>query len=249
MLPESDTISVILNCYKRLDSLPLQISAIENQTIKPIEIFIWVNASEEYKTSNKSIFNKYKTVISNFNFGVWSRFYHAMNTTGKYVCVFDDDTIPGTKWFENCLSEMKKREGLYGTRGVIFDPSRDYRIAGDVGWHSGNLQTSEVDIVGHSWFFPRHFISAFCADTTIPYSSICGEDMHFSYTIQKFLKAKTFVPPHPVTDLQMWGSIPQHGIHWGTDQNAISNRSDIDEKFKSSLNLYRSKGFKLFLDK
>ena len=94
MSNKSDTISVVLNCYKRLDSLPLQLDAIEKQTIKPLEILIWVNASEEYKKSNKSIFNKYKTTISNYNFGVWSRFYHAMNASGKYICIFDDDTIP-----------------------------------------------------------------------------------------------------------------------------------------------------------
>jgi len=242
-------ITALINCYKRWDSLPLQIEAIENQTIAPHEICLWVNASEEFNKFDKKIFNKYKTVISNYNYGVWSRFFHAMNSTGEFVCVFDDDTIPGSKWFENCFTEMKKREGLYGTRGVIFNPQANYKIAGDVGWHSGNQHTTEVDIVGHSWFFPRRYLSAFCAEAEIPQSTICGEDMHFSYAIQKHLKAKTFVPPHPTTDLQMWGSIPQHGMLWGTDKNAISNRSDIEEKFKNSLDFYRSKGFQLILDK
>jgi hypothetical protein len=237
-------ISVILNCYKRFDSLPLQLQAIENQTIKPHEILIWVNASEEYKKTDKKIFNNYKTVISNYNFGVWPRFYHAMNTTGDYVCLFDDDTIPGKKWFENCMTEMNKQEGLYGTRGLVFS-NYNYDYSEDIGWHSGNETTRQVDIVGHAWFFPKKFASAFCRETETPSSSLCGEDIHFSYSIQKYMNGKTFVPPHPVTDLEMWGSIPKYGMHWGCDKNAISTNPDAHPRFQKALASYKDKGFKL----
>lgn len=242
---EIPKISVILNCYKRWDSLRLQINAIENQTIKPHEICLWVNASDEFNKFDKKIFNKYKTVISNHNYGVWSRFAHVLNTTGDYVCVFDDDTIPGKKWFENCMKEMKKQEGLYGTRGLIFRDQHYANYIADVGWHSGNENTTKVDIVGHAWFFPKHYISAFWNETKEPTSKFCGEDIHFSYTIQKYLNANTYVPPHPVSDLDMWGSIPKYGIQWGCDKNAISERTDIADKFKIALNEYYDRGFKL----
>jgi hypothetical protein len=31
--------------------------------------------------------------------------------------------------------------------------------------------------------------------------------MHFSYTIQKYLNLKTYVPPHPENDRSLWGSL------------------------------------------
>ncbi len=241
-------ISVILNCYKRFDSLPIQIEAIKKQTIQPHEIFLWVNASDNFNKFDKKIFNQYVTVISNFNFGVWSRFSHAFNTTGEYICVFDDDTIPGKKWFENCLNEMNKKEALYGTRGVIFN-DYNYNIAEDVGWHSANTHTTQVDIVGHSWFFPRKYIECFWKESIIPESRFCGEDIHFSYSIQKYLDAPTLVPPHPREDIEMWGSKPELGWRFGADNNAISREPDHLDKFAKALNEYKRKGFKLLKNK
>ena len=36
-------ISVILNAYKRIDFLDYQINKIQEQTVKPSEIMVWVN--------------------------------------------------------------------------------------------------------------------------------------------------------------------------------------------------------------
>lgn len=237
-------ISVIINCFKRFESLSLQLDAIENQTIKSHEILLWVNASENFDKFDKKIFNQYKTVISNYNFGVWSRFAHVLNTTGDYVCVFDDDTIPGRKWFENCTNEMQKEEALYGTRGLIFK-DYNYNIDEDVGWHSANRHTTQVDIVGHSWFFPRKYIGAFWNEAPIPTSLFCGEDTHFSYTIQKYLNARTLVPPHPPEDIEMWGSRPDYAWAFGADNNAISRRPDHLIMFGNALVEYKNKGFRL----
>jgi len=237
-------ISVIVNCFRRFESLKMQLDSIESQTIKPHEILLWVNASDVFKKFDKNIFNKYRTVISNYNYGVWSRFSHVFNTSGDYVCIFDDDTIPGKKWFENCINQMQKEEALYGTRGVIFN-DYNYTIKEDVGWHSANLETKQVDIVGHSWFFPRYYISSFWKDAIIPNSLLCGEDIHFSYSIQKYLNKKTLVPPHPKHDLDMWGSIPKYGWEFGADNNAISRNPNHLNMFSKALNEYKQKGFKL----
>ena len=39
-------VSVVLNCYKRSRWLEEQISALDNQTVKPVEILVWKNYSE-----------------------------------------------------------------------------------------------------------------------------------------------------------------------------------------------------------
>ena len=118
-----------------------------------------------------------------------------MKTTSEYICVLDDDTIPSEKWFENCIHCIEnENNGLYGTIGVIFN-DLDYRSYIRHGWANPNEETKEVDIVGHSWFFHRDLLGAFWRESKVPVSHLCGEDMHFSYAIQKYLALKTYVDP------------------------------------------------------
>jgi hypothetical protein len=44
----------------------------------------------------------------------------ALLANTEYVCIFDDDTIPGKRWFENYLSTIKQYNGLLGTVDVLF---------------------------------------------------------------------------------------------------------------------------------
>jgi len=74
-------ISVILTKYKREHRFEEQYQSVENQSIKPEEILVCDNRSQ--------------------NLGVWSRFSTALHAKGEFVCVIDDDTIPGEKWLEN----------------------------------------------------------------------------------------------------------------------------------------------------
>ena len=70
-----NNITVILNCYKRPEYLKEQIEAIENQTIKPKEIWIWYNAPENSKQIDlNENFGKYKIIQSNHNFKFHARF-------------------------------------------------------------------------------------------------------------------------------------------------------------------------------
>ena len=53
----------------------------------------------------------------------------------------------------------------------------------------------------------REWLSAFWRELPNPIYKTCGEDMHFSYMLQKYLNIKTYVPPHPHNDKEMWGSL------------------------------------------
>ena len=179
-------VTVILNTYKRLTNLPKQIESLNSQTIKPTAILIWQNQGDgEFPKEFLSI-----ALVSqnNFNYGVWARFAFALNARTEYVCIFDDDTIPGKKWLENCLSTMKNHEGLLGTRGLKFRSKSRYTPNYDYGWNNPSHETKKVDIVGHSWFFKREWLATFWRELPPKdFSFIAGEDIHFSYTLQKYL--------------------------------------------------------------
>lgn len=220
---DQEEITVVLNIYKRAQHLDEQFESIMNQTIKPHKIIIWNNGCSDdftkYKNNSDVLF-----FDSNHNFGVWSRFFISFIANTKYVCIFDDDTIPGSKWFENCINTLSIiGNGILGTCGMIFKPGDDYDHIRRVGWVDPNENITEVDAICHSWFFPRKMFDAYINDlpNTEQFKTF-GEDMHLSHTYQKFKNIKTYVPPHPKNKPELWGSDFNKGWAYGTEKCAIS---------------------------
>lgn len=238
-------ISVILNAYKRTEHLQKQIDALNRQTIKPSRIYVWQNAACVVPEHIKS---QVTFVECNENLGVWARFSLALNAETEFVCLFDDDTIPGSKWFENCLNTMKTHEGLLGTRGLRFLAPNRYHPFISFGWDGPVSDVTQVDIVGHSWFFKREWLGAFWRELPpLDASKIAGEDIHFSYAIQKYLGLNTYVPPHPLDDLELWGSQPETAIELGSSHVAISSGKESLSRFDKALIYYSGRGFNIFL--
>jgi len=235
-------ITVILNGYKRPHVLKNQLEAINNQTIKPKEIMLWQNNDLGF---DPNITKKLTTAVCNSNLGVWARFAYALNAKTEYICIFDDDTIPGPKWLENCYNTIQTHNGLLGTIGVKFMTKTSYQPIQRYGWANPNEDVVEVDIVGHAWFFRREWLSTFWSELPdIDQSPIVGEDIHFSYTLKKYLGLSTYVPPHPANDKSMWGSMPELAWKIGQDSAAISmNHSNLDVMSQTYVN-YIKKGFK-----
>ena len=234
-------ITVVFNGYKRPANLKEQFDAVTASTIPPKNIMYWQNSMPGVEYDNNYI-NKCISSMSNTNFGVWSRFYYALNARTNWVCIFDDDTIPGKKWLENCYNTIQTHEGLLGTIGVIFN-DLEYQSYTRYGWANPNNKIEEVDIVGHSWFFKREWLGAYWRDCDLPLHYLSGEDVHFSYAIQKFLNLKTYVPPHPENDKEMWGSQYDTAMKLGVDNVAISCNYH-GSHFGKNLLHYKNKGFK-----
>lgn len=226
---DNPTITIILNGYKRPHTLRRQLRASKNQTIPPNEILLWRNDAKSPLTDLKFFLGPRRGIegaSSTQNLGVWARFAFALMSKSEFVCIIDDDTIPSSRWLENCLSSFRTQPGLYGTIGVKFDSAAGYDGKQTrVGWDNPNDQIERVDIVGHSWFFPKEYLRFFWREfpNTIPISA--GEDIHFSYTLQKFAGIGTFVPPHPVNSPELWGSQPAVATKLGGDANATANHA------------------------
>lgn len=237
----SNDITAIINGFRRFSTLEEQYNSIANQTIKPKEILFWQNHHPEtFDKFSTKIIQNCKSAICNQNFGVWARFAYALNAKTKYICIFDDDTIPGIKWFENCLSTINSHRGLLGTRGIIFPNKNSYHHSNGIGWETANKDTVKVDIVGHCWFFEREWLSAYWAEMPPLEYFYAGEDMHFSYAIQKHYNLNTYVPPHPAEDKRLWGSLK--AVEYGNGKEATANFA-IPEMYKY-LNYIVGKGFK-----
>jgi hypothetical protein len=237
-------IAVILNAFKRTEYLSQQLDAIENQTIKPTQIYVWQNKGGHIEEHLKGRF--ILAECSN-NLGVWARFAFALNIDADFVCLFDDDTIPGSKWFENCIKTIANYDGLLGTRGLRYLSTKRYNPYEEYGWDNPNEETIQVDIVGHAWFCRREHLSMFWSEMPPKDASkLAGEDIHFSYMLQKF-GLGTYVPPHPKDDKEMWGSLPEYGTKLGRNSAAISQNISSTDKFDLAYQYYISHGFELVL--
>lgn len=242
----NNDITVILNGYRRPDYLKEQYESVANQTVQPKNIFFFNNYyPETFDKFDQDVISKCISTRSNANFGVWGRFAHALNARTKYVCIFDDDTIPGKKWLENCLETSKTHRGLLGTRGLIFHNKFNYWENDYFGWQSQNEEPIHVDILGHCWFFEREWLTAYWRELPPEEFFFAGEDMHFSYTIQKYLGINTYVPPHPKDDKEMWGSLK--AVEYGSDKEATCTYAG--GHIGAYYNYIMSKGFKIIRDK
>ena len=109
-MSKNKEVSVVLNGFRRPFTLEKQYEAIKKQSIPTKEIFFWKNHPEDNTQFDFSKYNDIAIAANNANYGVWARFAFALNATSEYVCVFDDDTIPSEKWFENCINCIENEQ-------------------------------------------------------------------------------------------------------------------------------------------
>jgi len=227
-MSSSPLISVILTAWNRPQYLEEQVNAVLGQTVKPYEIILWYNQPSKkfgiFKQKQWVDFknsDKVKKIICDFNFGIVPRFSIASCVDGEYVSIFDDDTIPGNRWFENCLQFIDKEKCILGTIGLRYLSLKNDRVDTEkprMGWEGKNENLEFVDLVGHSWFFRKEWAKYFWLEE--PLIKTFGEDIHFCAMLQK-KGVRAACPPHPASEKELWGSLyPERGI----DRVAISSK-------------------------
>lgn len=218
----SDT-TVILNLYRREEYLEEQIHAIKNQSVQPKEIWLWINAHKDNENFDPGKYNIDRVFRNDHNWKYYGRFAAALLADTKYIAMFDDDTIPGSGWFRNCIDCIEgDYNGILGGAGVKLQ-SPFYVQHERVGWNgeTTNEDTVEVDLVGHAWFFEREWLKYLWTEK--PFTWDNGEDIQFGYLAKTLGGIRTFVPPHPAGCPSLHSSIK--GWNYGTDNKASSNGS------------------------
>jgi hypothetical protein len=218
-------ITVILNMYRRPENIPMQVGAIKKQTVQPKQTWVWVNSHEDNKDFDRSTLNVDRIFDNDFNWKFYGRFAAALLADTEYIAIFDDDTVPGNQWFKNCLETMETHEGILGSAGVIL--KSPYYVQHDrCGWPTQNEETTEVDLVGHAWFFKREWLSHLWSEKPTTWDN--GEDIQFSFLAQQKGGIKTYCPPHPTGDKSLHGSVL--GNELGIDSKATSNNNETSHQ-------------------
>jgi len=129
-IEKDGSVTVILNLYKRVGVLELQIESLLKQTLshKIDEIWICIYASpavEEFKKVVRS-FNddRLKLIVSDTNYKYYGRFQMAAGAESKYVLIIDDDMIAAPRWLEllYAASQHEEIRGVLGAIGWLYPP-------------------------------------------------------------------------------------------------------------------------------
>lgn len=210
-------ITVILNAYKRTDYLKEQVEAVRNQSIPPEDIWIWYNKPEDREQIELDA-PGCKIVQCNHNFKFHGRFALGLLAQTPYVAFFDDDTIPSHRWFENCINTIDQGcDGILGTIGVVLTGDA-YAPNYKVGWDFPNEHTHEVDLVGHGWFLNKEHLRYMWYEEPLSWDN--GEDIQLSYLALKHGNVRTYVPPHPKEETELWGNNPKTATKYANDKDA-----------------------------
>jgi len=112
-------ITVILTAWKRTH-LQKQLTYILNQSKKPYQIWIYQNESHfdiQISELAKKEHNISLIQSKDINFKFHGRFVLPLLCDTEYAAVFDDDTMPGPRWLENCLDTSKRNNCIVGANG------------------------------------------------------------------------------------------------------------------------------------
>lgn len=227
-------IAVMLTAYKRTHLLDQQIAAIEKQTVPPESIFVWNGSGGRLRLPN----GVQECSVACCNLGVWPRFMAAGTLPTETVAVFDDDTIPGPRWFENCMNTAKVTgPAVLGACGVSFvGGNRQDRTY--PGWKTPAPHIVECDLVGHAWFMPTSVLSNWEGAPHLEYP-YCGEDYWISVHAQR-MGMKTYAVAHPPQDKTWWGSL-EGGL--GTDEHALWTQPGAEAEKQKVHDYYLSIGW------
>ena len=246
-------VTTVLNVYKRPEYLSSQYQAIKNQSI---DSSVWIDytvpeGEQMYDLRSVAPTAKVTTRV-NQNLYHFGRFFYALNSNTEYVFICDDDILPGQDYLKHCIETINTIGNCVVTGyGLRFDRSiPEYKAVEKYGWHNiatGGLDIPvQVDMGGHSWFMKRETLNFILREMPLSFKN--GEDLHFSYMLNKYSKIPLIVPPHKLDEPKTWSCDYEKGMMMGNDDNATFRRPDHTSLRTEAVQYYLNNDWKLYRD-
>lgn len=225
---KNDSWTAVITLWRRGDYLKEQLTAIMNQTITPDNIIIIQN--ESHLTIDRKDFSQFNfTLIKSDLNSLYTRWIIGYLSDSKYVCVFDDDVIPGRKWIELCIQTSNKYNALVGPSGRIAQPGSQ------PAWKSIETQESGedelCDWVCNSYFFQTSWIKYVVAADRYAGSQKTYDDIQLATTLKAFGGINTVVPGQPKKNPELNGHTKRQ---YGHDEHALWKRQPTEHMLSRS---------------
>lgn len=221
--------SAIITLWKRSGYLDEQITSIKSQTIPPEEIFIIQN--EAHLQFDASMFGNnppIHVITSSLN-SLYTRFILGYLSCSEYICVFDDDVIPGEEWIQNCFCCSHKHNALVGPSGRVA------AINNEPAWTSiesyESVKDELCDWVCNSYFFKRDWIQYLHMNERPEKAHMTYDDIHFAASLRAFGGITAAVPAQ---DLEKPRTLGHQKRSYGHDSHALWKRQNLEHRDKRS---------------
>jgi FkbM family methyltransferase len=219
-----EDITILVNCFNRPEYLQTQIDSLLSQSIVPEKIIVL--STKPYKDFSIPRIDGVDYIIVENDQGLNTRFAAGLVAKTRYLCILDDDIIPGCKWIETCLNIIKKENSIICGYGIRYTEKLNDASGKKFGDHGVRSEKIEyVDMAGHSWFMKREWLKYFWMEE--PFDWEVSDDIHLSYTMKKYGNIKLLVSPYPENDKDVWGNIKPE---WGLGRKALHARSQEDKE-------------------
>lgn len=190
---------VVIGVYEGIGNVDKILSQVAIQTYKPKQVIVWVNKNVKKNFNANELLKKYKglqIIESSYNYGVYSRFTATYLLATNYAMVFDDDTIPGQLWAENCALTFNEvgNNAILGATGVTLQSDNYYNHI-KCGNDTNTKKITKCDLVGHCWVFNRKLAKYILEDAPLSFTN--GEDIHFSANAKIAEGINTYIPAQP----------------------------------------------------
>ncbi|KAL9660186.1 hypothetical protein QQ045_024998 [Rhodiola kirilowii] len=237
--PNKPKITVILNHFKR-KTLCAQLDSLLHQTL-PFH-HVWVlafgtpNANSLSRIVNSYNDSRISFITSKYDFKYYGRFQMALQTEADLIYIVDDDIIPGKKMLQilsHVAGTQKYQNSVLGSIGRIlpfrqkdftFPSYRKFRSkeAGlylpDPAYDIIVDKIVQVDFLSSSWFLSAELVRTLFIEA--PMTFMTGEDLHLSYTLQKYRNAGSYVLPVDAEDKETWGD-SEHRLAYVSETTVI----------------------------
>lgn len=226
---EKYNIVAILTAWKR-DYFKEQLNSLINQTVKVDKIIILNNGGSDLSYLKNEVNCEISIIKSDVNTKFWGRHSIANMFNCEYILLLDDDTIPGSKWVENCLRLSNQKNCIVTGNGRSIDNK--------ISWGDGGRvdQDMQVAFGGHSWFFKKEWMKYYLTEKPFSYDS--GEDIWISALCKLNGGISTWMP-------EQLGETSAHKNSYADDQHASYQLNNWDNIRENICNHYIEKGWSL----
>lgn len=225
--PATSTWTAIITMWKRSDYLAEQLSAIKTQSFAPAEIIIILNENHISEQTIRDIGGPDIRIVRSDVNSLYSRWAIAYIAKGEYVCVFDDDIIPGSLWIENAMRASKQYNALVGPSGRIYSKNGKHGyyklVVPAENWSDKQTIDCGVtdvycDWVCNSYLFKREWVGYALGAVRYQESFKTFDDIQLATSLYIYGGIQCITPMQPSSNKELHGSL-KHS--YGNDAHAI----------------------------
>ena len=244
-------VTAILTVFKRGANFARQLAALDASSMKPSQYFVWQTGSHsDINASTSGRADIGHIHIHGYDFMYHGRFLPTLMVETEWVCLFDDDTIPQSRYIENAIETIKQRgiNTVAGATGrvAVFAPtvapsangepsSINRNVGGKTlykheGFATNRRGTTPTDADEvHEPFQVDFVIHSYCFHSSLArsfwalphYTWLNGEDLSFGAALQLAANASFIVPRQIFAE----GTHGDSDVKLGGDEVAAHKRS------------------------